>query len=121
MRVAAARARASAAYGLSASRLTMARNRRSASRIGLALRWPRTWWSKAQRALRALVVRAHRRDEKRSEALYDICRQNLDIERPTYTNLNRLLGQVISSLTASLRSDGALNGNITEFQTNLVP
>merc|ERR1712146_679943 len=39
-----------------------------------------------------------------NEALYDICRRNLDIERPTYTNLNRLLGQVISSLTASLGS-----------------
>ena len=24
-----------------------------------------------------------------NEALYDICRRNLDIERPTYTNLNR--------------------------------
>ena len=29
--------------------------------------------------------------------------------------------QVISSLTASLRFDGALNVDITEFQTNLVP
>ena len=29
-----------------------------------------------------------------NEALYDICRRNLDIERPTYTNLNRLLAQV---------------------------
>ena len=41
-------------------------------------------------------------------------------ERPTYTNLNRLIAQVISSLTASLRFDGALNVDITEFQTNLV-
>merc|ERR1712032_945757 len=56
-----------------------------------------------------------------NEALYDICRRNLDIERPTYTNLNRILAQVISSLTASLRFDGALNVDITEFQTNLVP
>merc|ERR1712159_43463 len=56
-----------------------------------------------------------------NKALYDICRRNLDIERPTYTNLNRLLGQVISSLTASLSFDGALNVDITEFQTNLVP
>merc|ERR1719324_1179539 len=32
-----------------------------------------------------------------NEALYDICRCNLDIERPTYTNLNRLLAQVISA------------------------
>merc|ERR1711901_14503 len=30
-------------------------------------------------------------------------------------------GQIISSLTASLRFDGALNVDITEFQTNLVP
>merc|ERR1712130_498285 len=48
-------------------------------------------------------------------------RRNLDIERPTYTNLNRLIAQVISSLTASLRFDGALNVDVTEFQTNLVP
>ena len=56
-----------------------------------------------------------------NEAVYDICRRNLDIERPTYTNLNRLVAQVISSLTASLRFDGALNVDVTEFQTNLVP
>ena len=56
-----------------------------------------------------------------NEASYDICRRNLDIERPTYTNLNRIIGQVISSLTASLRFDGALNVDINEFQTNLVP
>jgi hypothetical protein len=48
------------------------------------------------------------------------CRRNLDIERPTYTNLNRLLAQVVSSITASLRFDGALNVDFTEFQTNLV-
>merc|ERR1712110_657485 len=44
-----------------------------------------------------------------------------DIERPTYTNLNRLIGQIVSSITASLRFDGALNVDLTEFQTNLVP
>ncbi|VDI36087.1 Hypothetical predicted protein [Mytilus galloprovincialis] len=56
-----------------------------------------------------------------NEALYDICRRNLDIDRPTYTNLNRLIGQIVSSITASLRFDGALNVDLTEFQTNLVP
>ena len=40
--------------------------------------------------------------------------------RPT-PSLTFLLAQVISSLTASLRFDGALNVDITEFQTNLVP
>jgi len=56
-----------------------------------------------------------------NEAMYDICRRNLDIERPTYTNLNRLVAQCISSITASLRFDGQLNVDLTEFQTNLVP
>ena len=28
-----------------------------------------------------------------NEAVYDICRRSLDIERPTYTNLNRLIAQ----------------------------
>lgn len=38
-----------------------------------------------------------------NEAIYDICRRNMNIERPTYTNLNRLIGQIVSSITASLR------------------
>ena len=56
-----------------------------------------------------------------NEAIYDICRRKLDIERPSYLNLNRLIGQIVSSITASLRFDGALNVDLTEFQTNLVP
>ena len=56
-----------------------------------------------------------------NEAIYDLCRVNLDIARPTYTNLNRIIAQVISSITASLRFDGALNVDLNEFQTNLVP
>ncbi|CAF90259.1 unnamed protein product [Tetraodon nigroviridis] len=54
-----------------------------------------------------------------NEAIYDICRRNPDIERPTYSNLNRLISQIVSSITASLRFDGALNVDLTEFQTNL--
>ena len=56
-----------------------------------------------------------------NEAIYDICRRNLDIERPSYLNLNRLIAQVVSSITASLRFDGSLNVDLNEFQTNLVP
>ncbi|VDN44582.1 unnamed protein product [Dibothriocephalus latus] len=55
-----------------------------------------------------------------NEAVYDVCRRNLDIERPTYTNLNRLVAQVVSSITASLRFDGSLNVDLIEFQTNLM-
>jgi tubulin alpha len=36
-------------------------------------------------------------------------------------NLNRLISQVVSSITASLRFNGALNVDMNEFQTNLVP
>uniref|UniRef100_UPI00358EFB62 tubulin alpha-1A chain-like n=1 Tax=Myxine glutinosa TaxID=7769 RepID=UPI00358EFB62 len=41
--------------------------------------------------------------------------------RGHYTNVNRLIGQIVSSITASLRFDGAPNVDLTEFQTNLVP
>src|SRR5699024_10372514 len=44
-----------------------------------------------------------------NEAIFEICNRNLDIERPSYSNLNRLIGQVVSSITASLRFEGALN------------
>lgn len=53
-----------------------------------------------------------------NEAIYDLCRRNLDIERPSYTNLNRLIGQIVSSITASLRFDGALNVDLTKFQVS---
>nr|CEL67380.1 TPA: Tubulin alpha chain [Neospora caninum Liverpool] len=56
-----------------------------------------------------------------NEAVYDICRRNLDIQIPSYCDLNRIIAQVISSVTTSLRFDGALNVDMTEYQTNLVP
>jgi tubulin alpha len=56
-----------------------------------------------------------------NEAIYDVCQRNLNVDRPSYSNLNRIIGQVVSSLTASLRFDGALNTDLNEFQTNLVP
>ncbi|KAJ3382043.1 Tubulin alpha-3C/D chain [Entophlyctis sp. JEL0112] len=56
-----------------------------------------------------------------NEAMYEICTRNLDIARPTYKNLNQLVAQVVSSITASLRFEGSLNVDLAEFQTNLVP
>ncbi|GMM37500.1 hypothetical protein DASC09_048250 [Saccharomycopsis crataegensis] len=56
-----------------------------------------------------------------NEAIYDMCRRNLDIARPSHDNLNRLIAQVVSSVTASLRFGGSLNVDLNEFQTNLVP
>lgn len=37
-----------------------------------------------------------------NEAIYDICRRSLDIERPTYTNLNRLVSQVMLVIIGKL-------------------
>jgi len=56
-----------------------------------------------------------------NEAVYDICRRSLGIERPSYANLNRLVAQVISSLTASLRFDGALNVDMKRVPYQLGP
>ncbi|KAJ5521143.1 Tubulin [Penicillium fimorum] len=56
-----------------------------------------------------------------NDSVYDICRRNLDIPRPGYEHLNCLIAQVVSSITSSLRFDGALNVDLAEFQTNLVP
>merc|ERR1712124_4771 len=56
-----------------------------------------------------------------NEAIYGICKRNLDVARPTYSNLNRLICQVISSMTASVRFSGQLNVDMNEFETNLVP
>jgi len=56
-----------------------------------------------------------------NEAIYDICQKGLDIKKPGYENLNRLIAKVVSSMTAALRFEGELNVDMNEFQTNLVP
>ena len=97
------------------------------------LQWPTNfltnYWGSLQS--RTIELNAFQCNDKRvlinvkwlflTQAIYDIARKNLDINRPTYTNLNRIIAQILSSITASLRFDGALNVDLTEFQTNLVP
>ncbi|XP_052866824.1 tubulin alpha chain-like [Anopheles cruzii] len=56
-----------------------------------------------------------------NEALYEVCDRSLAVREPTYTNLNRLVAQAVSCVTASLRFRGAINVDLLEFQTNLVP
>jgi len=56
-----------------------------------------------------------------NQAIYEICVRNMSLDRPTYTNLNRIIAQTVSSITASLRFEGALNVDLHEFQHNLVP
>lgn len=56
-----------------------------------------------------------------NESLYDICGRNLGLDMANYTSLNRIVAQVVSSITASLRFAGAINVDFTEFMTNLIP
>jgi len=56
-----------------------------------------------------------------NEALYKVCNDSLQIEKPSYSNINRLIAQVVSSLTASLRFEGSLNIDMNDFPTTLVP
>ncbi|CAD6505534.1 BgTH12-01024 [Blumeria graminis f. sp. triticale] len=56
-----------------------------------------------------------------NEAVYSICRNTLNIPCPSYYHLNRLISQVVSSITSSLRFEGVLNVDLNDFQTNLVP
>ena len=39
-----------------------------------------------------------------NEAIFDICRRNLGVERPTYTNLNRIIAQVCKNCVLSVIS-----------------
>ncbi|KAM9672927.1 LOW QUALITY PROTEIN: tubulin alpha chain-like 3 [Trichechus inunguis] len=56
-----------------------------------------------------------------NEAIYDICHRKLGVRCPSYANINRLIGQVVSSITASLLFKASLNVDLIEFWTNLVP
>ncbi|KAL4469160.1 hypothetical protein ABPG72_011508 [Tetrahymena utriculariae] len=57
-----------------------------------------------------------------NEAIYDICKINLGIEQPTYTNLNKVIAQAVSSLTCNMRFDGgAILTKLDEIQKNLIP
>ncbi|XP_044736094.1 tubulin alpha chain-like isoform X1 [Chrysoperla carnea] len=56
-----------------------------------------------------------------NEAVYDICANKFNVQQPTYTNLNRLIAQVVSASHSSLRYPNASPLSIDELQTNLVP
>merc|ERR1712176_1652521 len=56
-----------------------------------------------------------------NEAIYAIVQKQLENDRPSYADLNKVIAKVVSSMTAALRFDGELNVDLGEFQTNLVP
>jgi tubulin alpha len=56
-----------------------------------------------------------------NEALYQNCRRSLLIDLPNYLDMNRIIAQIVSSLTCTMRSKGFLFTDLAEFETNLVP
>ncbi|CAF0852542.1 unnamed protein product [Didymodactylos carnosus] len=56
-----------------------------------------------------------------NKAIYSLCKQRLDIDTPTYSNVNKLIAMCWSNITCSMRFDGYILADLNEFQTTLVP
>uniref|UniRef100_A0A5K3ESW8 Tubulin_C domain-containing protein n=1 Tax=Mesocestoides corti TaxID=53468 RepID=A0A5K3ESW8_MESCO len=56
-----------------------------------------------------------------NKALQRICCSLLKIQKPSFTNLNRIIAQCVSGLTATFRFEGPTSVNMTDLHTNLVP
>jgi tubulin alpha len=56
-----------------------------------------------------------------NKAIFNLCHHQLNIQTPTFSNLNRLIALCWSNITCSMRFDGCLLSNLNEFQTLLIP
>lgn len=56
-----------------------------------------------------------------NQAAYRICKESLKVKNPSFIHLNRIMSQVVSSATTSLRYATQLNASLDEILTNLVP
>lgn len=56
-----------------------------------------------------------------NQGAYRLCKNELHIKKPSYIDLNKLIAEMVSGSTASLRFDSMLNASLTEITTNLVP
>ena len=56
-----------------------------------------------------------------NKAIRNLCQHQLNIETPTYSNLNRLIATCWSNITSSMRFDGCLLAALNEFPSILVP
>jgi len=56
-----------------------------------------------------------------NEALYDICFRTLKLTNPHYDDLNHLVSEVMSGITACLRFPGQLNSDLRKLAVNLIP
>ena len=56
-----------------------------------------------------------------NQAVFKICREKQRISNPSFADMNRVIANVISGCTASLRAPSSLNASLDEIVTNLVP
>ena len=56
-----------------------------------------------------------------NEAIYEICRRNLNMEHVYYVTMNRMIAKAVSAMTASLRFEGELNVDLNELQRSPFP
>lgn len=56
-----------------------------------------------------------------NQAAYNMSIKNLKIPNPDFIHVNRIIAQMISSCTCSLRYESELNASLLEMVTNLVP
>ncbi|CAF3910640.1 unnamed protein product [Rotaria sp. Silwood1] len=56
-----------------------------------------------------------------NKAIFNLCKHRLEIDTPTYTNMNRLIAMCWSHITCSMRFKGCLLADLNEFQTALIP
>ena len=56
-----------------------------------------------------------------NESLYEISSRNIEIDEPSFCNINHQISQIVSSMTAGLRFEGLQSLDMLKLQTNLVP
>ena len=56
-----------------------------------------------------------------NEALFNICQRQLKVAAPAFNDLNKLVSNVMSGITCSLRFPGQLNSDLRKLAVNLVP
>ncbi len=56
-----------------------------------------------------------------NQAAYRMCQENLKVKSPSFTHLNRVIAQMVSAATTSLRFESQVNASLDEIVTNQVP
>lgn len=56
-----------------------------------------------------------------NEPIFDICCKKLLFNSPTFTELNRLLAMIVSSISSPTRYSTTLRSSVDDMLTNLIP